>query len=302
MLYPNTLNEIRTNINTGVEYEIALFYQLLVIKPNEQRLVHEEIMHRRDPNKVFSIIRITDNRKILDGITSIGLSLFDVSFETQNDEVGPSDIVLYCHDQHNRVVKKGLSVKFSNTCTLNVTGRKFITGAQIAGLRYRYETVFLPAFIQDMTERFGNAANWHRKTSSVTDRMIDEIRDAVIFNWPYVQDKAALLRNLFHDESPIEFWVLTYTRSGYELKMRPSTIDMNLANNVTIRKYQTSYLAFYLGNERVGHMQVKFNNGFIESNFNHRGERKKRQPDFIRDGLEFNYGQPFGSWNFSVEE
>ena len=132
--------------------------------------------------------------------------------------------------------------------------------------------------------------------------MIDEIRDAVIVNWPNVHDKTTLLRNLFHDESPIEFWVVNYSRSGYELKMIPSTIDMNQADDVRVMKYQTSYVAFYLGSERVGHMQVKFNNGFIESNFNHKGERKKRQPDLIRDGLEFNYGQPFGSWNFSVEE
>lgn len=31
MLYSSTLNEIRTNINTGIEYEIALFYSLLQI-------------------------------------------------------------------------------------------------------------------------------------------------------------------------------------------------------------------------------------------------------------------------------
>ena len=302
MLYPSTLKEIRTNTNTGVEYEIALFFQLLALKPEEQHLVYDAILDRRDSDTVFSIVGITNTQRILDEIVSRELTLFDISFETQNDDVGPSDIVLYCHNQQEQVVRIGLSVKFSNTCTLNVTGRRFITDAQITGLRHRYESVFLPAFIQDMTDRFGNAAHWHRKTSSVTDRMIDEIRDAVILNWPNVQDKTTLLRNLFHDESPIEFWVVTYTRSGYELRMRPSTIDMAQANNVRIEKYQTSYIAFYLGNIRVGHMQVKFNNGFIESNFNHRGERKKRQPDFIRDGLEFNYGQPFGSWNFSVEE
>ena len=29
---------------------------------------------------------------------------------------------------------------------------------------------------------------------------------------------------------------------------------------------------------------------------------KRKTPDFIVDNLEFIYGQPFGSWNFSVEE
>ena len=41
-------------------------------------------------------------------------------------------------------------------------------------------------------------------------------------------------------------------------------------------------------------MQVKFNNGFVE-------KCKKQTPDFICEGVEMAYGQPFSSWNFSVE-
>lgn len=302
MLYQYTENEIRTNINTGVEYEIALFYRLLKICPNEQNRVYNAILTRNDADKVKNIISFTKTDKILSALSNRGLKLNDVSFETQNDSVGPADIVMFCTDSSNSLSKIGLSVKYANTCTLNVTGRRFITESQIATLRDKYKNVYVPEYLKDMSTRFGNASNWHRKTSTVTDNMIDEIRDAVITNWPNVQDKKTLLRNLFHDESPIEFWVINYKRNDYILKTKPSTIDMNQADSVKVEKYQTSYVGFYLGDERVGLMQVKFNNGFIERNFNHKGERKKVQPDFKYDGLEFNYGQPFGSWNFSVEE
>jgi len=42
-------------------------------------------------------------------------------------------------------------------------------------------------------------------------------------------------------------------------------------------------------------MQVKFNNGFIE-------KCKKKTPDIVYEGVKMAYGQPFSSWNFSVEE
>lgn len=302
MLYQDTENEIRTNTNTGVEYEIALFYCLLETKKNEQNCVYQAIIDRYDSAKILDIISYTNTDKICSELRLRRLSLVDVSFETQNDKVGPADIVLFCTDNNGKESRIGLSVKYANTCTLNVTGRKFISDAQIAHLRERYTTIYLPKYIEDMKKRFGHARNWHRKTSEITNLMIDEIRDAVIQNWPNVPDKKTLLRNLFHDESPIEFWVLNYKRKDYTLNTEPSTIDMSRADDVEVRKYQTSYIDFYLDGERVGLMQVKFNNGFIESNFNHKNERKKKYPDFIQDGLEFNYGQPFGSWNFSVEK
>lgn len=302
MLYQYTENEIRSNTNTGVEYEIALFYCLLEAKKDEQDKVYKALMSRNDSDKVLDIISYTNTDKIYSELGRRRLSLVDVSFETQNDEIGPADIVLLCVDQDNREFKIGLSVKYANTCTLNVTGRKFIPDEQIELLKERYKTIYLPEYIEDMKMRFGHAKNWHRKTSVVTDSMIDEIREAVIRNWPNVPDKKTLLKNLFHDESPIEFWVINFKRKNYTLKTRPSTIDMSRANDVEVMRHQTSYIGFYLDGDRVGLMQVKFNNGFIESNFNHKNERKKKYPDFIQDGLEFNFGQPFGSWNFSVEE
>lgn len=296
MLYNYTLSEIANNINTGVEYEIALFYALLSIKPEEQSQVLNAIQSRWDAAKIRSIISHTNIRNITEALNQRGLSLVDVSFETQNDNVGPADVVMFTQSRTGEYLKIGLSIKFANTCTLNVTGRNFITDDQIAKLR-RLLPDYTSKYIQEMTQNYGDVNNWFRmrKPSTVTDAYIDLIRDEVIKNWGNVRNKTTLLSALFHSDSPIEFWVVTYTDSNYILKTKPQTIDMSRANDVTVGKYQTSYVAFYLDGIMVGHMQVKFNNGFIE-------KCKKTIPDVTHQGIRMAYGQPFSSWNFSVEK
>lgn len=296
MLYHNTLNEITLNINTGVEYEIALFYKLLENKPAEQKQVMSAIQSRYDAAKVKSIITYTDTNIILSSLNKRGLEYVDAAFETQNDEVGPADIVLITKDNSSKQVKIGLSVKYANTCTLNVTGRNFITDSQISELRAKLPN-YTQDYINEMTATYGDVSKWFRmrKPSRVTDAYIDLIRDAVISNWKNVQNKTSLLSALFHSDSPIEFWVVTYTNTGYTLKTKPQTIDMRRAGDVTVGKYQTSYVAFYLDGVMVGHMQVKFNNGFVE-------KCKKINPDVVCQGVKMAYGQPFSSWNFSVEK
>ncbi len=292
MLSLTTLNEISTNVNTGVEYEIALFYCLLVFKGDEQKQVECAYLKRADASKIKRIISYTSIQPILSEISKRGLVLSDVSFETQNDTVGPADVVLYFSD-NSRI---GLSVKYANTCTLNITGRNFITDSQIERLRQALPE-YTNRYIQEMTREYGDVGNWfrQRKPSKTTDAYIDLIRDAIIDNWENVPNKTTLLSALFHSDSPIDFWVVTYTASGYDLRTTPQTIDMSRANDITVGKYQTSYVAFYLDDVMVGHMQVKFNNGFIE-------KCKKQTPDVVCEGVKMAYGQPFSSWNFSVEK
>lgn len=296
MLYSSTLYEISNNINTGVEYEIALFYKLLKNQPEEQTQVMNSINCRHDVIKVKNIIAATDTSVIERALLSSGLKLFDSTFETQNDEVGPADIVMHVEDRQGQKGKIGISVKYANTCTLNVTGRNFISDAQISNLRKQLP-IYTEMYINEMSEIYGDVSNWFRKRkpSSTTDKYIDLIRDAVIDNWRNVENKTTLLSALFHSDSPIEFWVVTYSNQGYSLKTKPQTIDMNRANDVTVGKYQTSCVAFYLDGTMVGHMQVKFNNGFVE-------KCKKAKPDVVFQGVEMSYGQPFSSWNFSVEK
>lgn len=294
MLYRTTLNEISSNINTGVEYEIALFYQLLA--ETEKSRVLAAIDKRRDKDKILDIIDKTTIKPIVDALTSRGLRLNDVSFETQNDDIGPSDIVMYVADKRGNESMIGISVKYSNTCTLNVTGRRFITDEQITALRHQLP-LYTERYIKEMTSTYGNVDNWFRKRkpSVTTDAYIDLIRDEVISNWPHVENKEVLLSALFHCDSPIEFWVVTYSNRGYDLKTQPQTIEMSRARDIVVDKYQTSFVAFYLDQKMVGHMQVKFNNGFIE-------KCKKVVPDIVCEGVKMSYGKPFSSWNFSVEQ
>lgn len=294
MLYNSTLSEISNNVNTGVEYEIALFYKLLKGIPSEQAKVMTALNSRYDASKIKSIISQTDTTSIEKALKARGLIMDDVTFETQNDEVGPADIVMLVSNGESKM-RIGLSVKYANTCTLNVTGRNFITDTQISQLKSQLPD-YTQKYIQEMVRKYGNVSNWFRmrKPSETTDAYIDLIRDAVIANWKNVRNKTTLLSALFHSDSPIEFWVVTYGNNGFTLKTKPQTIDMSRANDVTVGKYQTSYVAFYLDGTMVGHMQVKFNNGFIE-------KCKKASPDVTYEGVRMAYGQPFSSWNFSVE-
>ena len=116
MLYTNTLNEIETNINTGVEYEIALFAKLIEANSDEYQKVITSINKRYDKGKIMSILHDTKTRPILDSLAVRNLKLKDATFETQNDNVGPADIVMIVEDTNNNESKIGLSVKYANTC------------------------------------------------------------------------------------------------------------------------------------------------------------------------------------------
>ena len=293
MLYSYTIQEIRQNINTGVEYEIALFYKLL--STAERQIISDAINSRFDRTKIYNIIEHTNIAPILNVLESRDLILYDVSFETQNDNIGPSDIVLHLKDSNDKNLQIGISVKYANTCSLNVTGRRFISELQISTLKEELPR-YTNMYIKEMSDKYGDINNWFRKRkpSSTTDEYIDLIRDAVIENWSNITDKPNLLSALFHSDSPIEFWVITYNKNGYILKTEPATVEVSRAQDIIIRKYQTSYVAFYLNNRMIGRMQIKFNNGFIE-------KCKKKNADLIYQDVKISYGKPFSSWNFSIE-
>ncbi len=147
-----------------------------------------------------------------------------------------------------------------------------------------------------MKSKYGSVTNWFRKRkpSETTEKFIDLVRDAVIFNWPKIKDKQALLDDLYQSDSPIEYWVFKYTSKSYVIDDSPFHLSGELANQVYLEKMDTSYIAFYISGKKIGHMQVKFNNGFLEN-------CKKKEPDIIIDGIPMSYGQPFSSWNFSIE-
>ena len=295
MITAKTLSEIRNNINTGVEYEIALFRRLLP-QPNEQMMVDEAINSRYDSRTVNQIIRQTNTDIVFDALNRIGATLEDISFETQNDSVGPSDLVMTVRNYNGAVAQLGISVKYANTCTLNATGRKFLTESQIAELRAQLPA-YTKAYVEEMSRLYGHAQNWFRKRkpSFTTDNFIDLIREAVIVNWNFksAEEKISILKEAYQETSPIDYWVYTYSTTSCFVDTAPYKISPADMPMVTLGKYQTSYVGFYLYNQLIGKMQVKFNNGFVEKS-------KKVYPDLIVDGIEMAYGQPFTSWNFCL--
>ena len=226
MIDEKVLGEIRSNSNTGVEYEIALF-RCLLPDISQVNKVDLAIADRWDSQTVRSIIRSTSTSDITRELNRRSLSLCDVSFETQNDDVGPSDIVIYVKDTSGIPQKIGISVKYSNTCTLNATGRKFLTERQISHLKNLLGT-YTDEYISEMSRTYGSVNNWFRlrKPSVTTDRYIDLIRDEVISNWSVKSDadKILVLSEAYQETSPIPYWVFTYTSSSYTLDTHPYKI------------------------------------------------------------------------------
>ena len=292
-----TLDSIRTNKNTGVEYEIALFYRLLNTD-QDMADVKGAISQRGDAKKIFSIAQKTDVGVIMRELVKRGLFLQNVVFATQDDTVGPSDIIMHLRDTRGDATQVGISVKYNNTCTLNVTGSKFLTDAQKAKLENKlHDTVVL--FVDEKKHLYGNAQNWFRdrsrSRSGITDDFIDQIRNEVIVAWgdKSKDERREIIRLLYQAKSPIDYWVYEYTAKGCNLDIAPVKLTDDEACAVTLGKHQTSYISFILRSKVVGLMQVKFNNGILE-------KCKKRIPDIVVDGIRMSYGRPFSSWNFSL--
>ena len=295
---------IAQNNNTGFEYEIALFYSIKCHIGRDCVAISDAISKRQDSKKINEIAGCTDISCILHSIESNGLVIIDCTLETQNDSVGPADIVVVLSDAAKRTLYQGLSVKFNNTCTRNVSGRRFLSDDDITQLNGKLPE-YTQRYIEDMTRNFGDIANWFRKRkrSNVTNEFVDLIRDAVIKNWAYVEDKVQLFEDLCQSSSVIPFWVYEY-RSGAKkssakyatrLITNPLILDKRSIDQIGLQKHKTSSIGFYLGTNMIAKLQVKFNNGFVE-------KCKKKNPDFIIGNTEFSLGQPFSSWNFSVIE
>ncbi len=287
--------ELVENINTGIEYEYALYFCLL---NDKNKALFKECIIDKHPKRceIEAIVARTNVSDILLTLRDWGLSIIDCRLETQNDEIGPSDIVLVVEDKlsHERT-EIGISVKYQNSCTLNVTGASFMRKEDIANLKV-LQKEYTGRFINEMTAQYGITENWFRKRlpSSITEEFIDLIRDKVIENWGWVENKEALVEKMFQMNSPIRYWVYEYKASGkYVLYLNPPCVDMNKVHQITVSKYQTSYIAFYLDGRMLRKMQVKFNNGFVE-------KCKKKIPDFVSDNIPMALGSPFSSWNFSV--
>lgn len=326
MLHPNTLQEIRESQLPCIEYEIGMFLRLLD-RQNEYEEADQAASTRNDYAKIKEIEQNTSEEAIKNILTYAGMTLEDVSFETQNDEVGPADIVIYARNRHRETKKIGVSVKYDNDCIYNYTGRELLTEEQIEFLEG-----LLPGYVQnylvEMIERFGNFDNWFqtrfnsrtRITSEVTNQYISLVRDAVVSRWQEMthDEKDEFLYKVYRTDSPLDYWIYSFQKRGrFILCTNPPYIRRSSYDRVTVQPIASQYIGFFLDNQLLGKTQIKFNNGILEryetkTLVNAIGQNDVRKVQEILDafqrkgmgivveGKPLKYGNPFTSWNFEI--
>lgn len=284
---------LRNNNNVGIEFEFALFY-LLNAEANRTKFLEEVIHYHQDRARILSIIDATKNlNDLIAKLKTLSWIPFKALLATQVDAIGPADIVLQNPANH----LLGLSVKYQNDCSLNLSSKYFLKPESVLQLKKELYSAS-QRFIAEMNAKYGAAANWfrQRKNSQETDRYIDKIRDQVIADWKEksVADKKELLSKLVHADSPIPFWVIKFSKSkqALVLKINVNPISQLDPNTIELSKIATSSIGFKAEQVLLGKLQVKFNNGFLE-------REKGNSFDYSQEGIKMKIGDPFGSWNFS---
>lgn len=281
------------NNNTGIEYEYAIYYKLL--STSDQISFRRNVIDKHiKQNEIINVIQKID----VSTLQHFLIKHFNgepkkVYLTTQNDNVGPSDIVIYSNADY-----LGLSIKYQNTCIANISSRHFITEEARSSIKGEISQM-CSRYIAEMQSSYGSADNWFRKRkkSRITDEVIDLLRDEVIANWRYMtnEHKNEITRMIFHADSPITFWQITLKKKArnIELDIDRSPFYPSDSIQVSLKKYKSSYVAFYANHKLIGKMQIKFNNGILENGTNN-------DHKWYLDGKFIKPGDPFGSWNFNL--
>lgn len=326
MLHENTLNEIRESHLNCVEYEIGMFLCLLT-KENERNAVIDAIHSRNDCNTILEIANSANKESILNILSYAGMSFDDVSFESQNDNVGPADIVIYATNRHHEKKKIGISIKYNNDVIYNYSGANLLAEEQITYLRSRLPE-YANRFLDEMIAKFGSFNEWYRIkferhqriASLVTNEYIDLVRDAVVERWNTMnqEDKDAFLYKVYRTDSPLDYWIYSFQKRGkFILCTNPPYIRRSAYSKVTIKKIAGQYIGFYLDEKILGKTQVKFNNGILEKYTSKRYHDALKGNNFqlassileryveqgkgmIVEGIPLKFGTPFTSWNYEI--
>ena len=295
---------LRGNGNTGIEYEFGIACALMnstqrndfIINITDHHLKKDIIQRVCESTKQDVRVLLKEHNCDNDYYISLGA--------TQDDSLGASDVLVCCNGE----ILFGISVKYDNKNNWNPSSRNFIGNAAIDSLKEKYRIVYLPEYIKDMRNRFGDCKileeyenkpgvkkhTWSRMRSPTTDKFIDLLRDEVIREWGIKtkEEKEKIMINGFQVMSPIPFYIVNINK-----KLSCETIEPEMIFNVdkvSVEKYETSYIAFKINGKTIVKLQVKFNNGFIEK------KSKKTSSTFKVDEVIFKNGDPFGSWNFNI--
>lgn len=287
------LNAIIQNINTGIEFEIAIYFHLS--SPLEKEEIKNKIISNHPlKDKIENVIDNLDYNNLRKDMSFV--SEPEVSYlTTQDDSVGPSDVVIKVDNE-----LLGLSIKYSNNCNLNISGSHFLSKQSIIEIQNSFD-FYGRKYIKEMTHLYGSAENWfrQRKSSEVVNEIIDFIRDKVIHDWSFylsMESKMKIINLAFHSESPIKFYIarVDKIKGVFKCDIDKNPIKQISISDVTLNKYQTSYVAFNYKGKVFALMQIKFNNGILE-------KPKGEKFDYVVDGIKMKFGSPLTSWNFNLE-
>lgn len=210
--------EWSNNNNIGVEYEFALYYILL---DEKFRDIFNNITINNHTKKE-KILQIIDAQKsnIYQQISNPIYSIYKyVYLATQDDTVGPSDIVLYENNDGTGNVL-GLSVKYNNSCNVNMSSQYFLRDIDKNELK-QFQKEQTNKHIQYQIDTRGHATNWFRQrkysTTPYSNACIDAIRDRVIYRWYNGGiDKQNIIDKLYQTDSPINYEVWKFTKKETE--------------------------------------------------------------------------------------
>jgi hypothetical protein len=283
--------EWSNNNNVGVEYEFALYY-LLLYKEFQDTFNKLTISNHIKKDKILQIIENQRDNVYQQIANDIYSSYKYVYLATQDDTVGPSDIVLYENDDGTGNIL-GLSVKYNNSCNVNMSSQYFLTENDKEYLK-NIQKEYTNRHIEYQLNNRGNVTNWFRvrkySTTPYSTGIIDAIRECVIIRWKYGYiDKQNVIDKLYQTDSPINYEVWKFTKKKLKVLEKPNIAVS--ACDIDIGKYKGSYVGFYNNGDLICKMQVKFNNGILE----------RATPDtkdvICIDDIYMKMGDAFGSWN-----
>jgi hypothetical protein len=286
---PKTIQSILNNVNTGFEYELAVFYHFL--NPLQKTFFSENVLSQHQlGHRVGNIINNLDSTSLRD----LQVGLTDVLLTTQDDTYKPSDIVLIYPNR-----RAGLSVKYNNSCNVNISGGYFLPPSIRMELS-NLQRSLAKDYIDEMTSNYGQLENWFRKRkrSEVVNYFIDTLRDSVINHWSILtpQEQREVIQMLFQLNSVIPYGIMKIgspKKGQYPIDIQWNTPTEPSLIDIRLEKYETSYIKFTLKGEQLGLLQVKFNNGFFE-------KAKGQTYDYLFNTTRIKIGSPFSSWNFTI--
>lgn len=286
---PQTIQSILNNVNTGFEYELAVFYHFL--NPLQKTFFSENVLSQHQlGHRVGNIVNNIDSTSLRD----LQVGLTDVLLTTQDDTYKPSDIVLLYPNR-----RLGLSVKYNNSCNVNISGGYFLTPSIRMELS-NLQRSLAQDYIDEMTANYGQLENWFRKRkrSEVVNYFIDTLRDSVINHWSTLspQEQGKVIQMLFQLNSVIPYGIMKIgsPKNGqYPIEIQWNTPTEPSLIDIRLEKYETSFIKFTLKREQLGLLQVKFNNGFFE-------KAKGQTYDYLINTTRIKIGSPFSSWNFTI--